>query len=84
MKKQVANHEIEQRWVEAWNDIYDVVETLDDQDDVNCLLPDGAIVNIDTCQEWLQNAAYQGYCLNVEAGLVGGKIGVIVSGYIAD
>jgi hypothetical protein len=80
--KKAANHEIEQRWVEAWNNVFDIVKTLDHQDDVNCLLPDGSIVDIDTCKEWLQNAAYQGYCLKIEAGLVQGKMGVLAFGYV--
>jgi hypothetical protein len=63
------------RWVEAWNDLFAIVG---ERWQVNCLLPDGSVVDIDTCQGWLQNSAYQGYYLRVEEGWVNGKRGVVV------
>lgn len=69
------NTEIEERWVEAWNNLFDIVG---ERWQVNCLLPDGAIVDIETCKGWLQESAYQGYCLRVEEGWIKGKYGIVV------
>jgi hypothetical protein len=71
-----TNTEIEERWIDAWNDLYDIVGV---ERQVNCLLPDGSVVDLETCQGWLQDSAYQGYCLKVEAGWVLGRQGVWVS-----
>jgi hypothetical protein len=71
-----SNTEIEMRWIDAWNDLFDLVG---DRRQVNCLLPDGSVVDIATCQGWLQTSAYAGYCLKVEAGWVNGDRGVIAS-----
>lgn len=71
-----TNAEIEERWVEAWNDLFDVVG---ERWQVECLLPDGWIVDIETCKGWLQESAYQGCCLRVEEGWVRGKRGIMVS-----
>ncbi len=71
-----SNTEIEERWIEAWNDLFDIVG---ERWQVNCLLPDGLIVNIEACKSWLQESAYQGYCLRVKEGWVKGKHGIVVS-----
>ncbi len=71
-----TNTEIEERWVEAWNDLFDIVG---ERWQVNCLLPDGSNVDIETCKSWLQESAYQGYCLRVKEGWVKGKQGIVVS-----
>jgi hypothetical protein len=73
-----SNTEIEMRWVDAWNDLFDIVGD-EDRSRINCLLPDGAVVDFEGCQGWLQASAYEGYCLKVEAGWVNGKLGVVVS-----
>jgi hypothetical protein len=41
-----SNTEIEERWIEAWNDLFDIEG--DNQWKVNCLLPDGAIVDFES------------------------------------
>lgn len=51
------------RWVDAWNDLFDIVGT---RWQVDCLLPDGSIVDLDTCQGWLQDSAYDDYRLTVQ------------------
>jgi hypothetical protein len=73
-----SNSDIEMRWIDAWNDLFDLVR-VEERWHVNCLLPDGAVVDFERCQEWLQESACQGYYLNVEAGWVNGKRGVIAS-----
>jgi hypothetical protein len=73
-----SNTEIEMRWVDAWNDLFDIV-SVEERWRANCLLPDGSVVDCETCQECLQASAYEGYCLKVEAGWVNGKCGVIAS-----
>jgi hypothetical protein len=72
-----SNTEIEMRWVDAWSDLVDIVG--EDQWQVNCLLPDGAVVDCETCQGWLQESAYEGYYVKVTAGWVNGKRGIVVS-----
>ena len=66
--------ETEQRWIEAWNDLY---ELADDRYDVKCLLPDGRVVDLEECKGWLQDAAYEGWWVKVEAGWVRGRRGII-------
>lgn len=75
-----TNTEIEERWIDAWNDLFDIVG---ERWQVNCLLPDGSVVDIDICQGWLQDSAYEDYCLKVEEGWVEGKHGVVVSRFKA-
>jgi len=48
---------------------------------MSCLLPECSVVDIETCKGWLQESAYQGYCLQVEEGWVRGKRGVVVFRY---
>jgi hypothetical protein len=71
-----SNTSIEMQWIEAWNELYEIIGSCDD---VPCLLPDGAIVDVDTCLAWLQDSVYQGYLVSVEAGWVGHRKGVVVS-----
>lgn len=71
-----SNAEIEMRWADAWNDVYDIVR---DRRDVKCQLPDWSIVDVKTCLAWLQDSAYEGYLLTVSEGWIEGKRRVIVS-----
>jgi hypothetical protein len=45
-----TNEEIEERWAEAWNDLFDIVG---ERWQFDCLLPDGLIVDVETCMGWL-------------------------------
>lgn len=71
-----SNSEKEMRWVDAWNDLYDLIGK---RHDVLCMLPDGQIVDVETCKGWLQSSAYEGFALKVEAGWIRGKQGVLAS-----
>jgi hypothetical protein len=71
-----TNIEKEMRWVDAWSDLLEMVGT---RWNVECLLPDGRIVNVEDCQSWLQDSAYEGYQLQVAAGWVKGQWGIVVS-----
>lgn len=71
-----SNTEIEMRWVDAWNDLYELIGS---RSNVSCLLPDGRIVDVETCKGWLQESAYQGFEVKVEAGFIAGKRGVHAS-----
>jgi hypothetical protein len=62
-----TNTELEERWIDAWNDLYDIVGK---RWNVNCLLPDGSVVDVETCKGWLQDSAYQDYYLKVEEGWI--------------
>lgn len=68
--------EIEMRWVDAWNELYDIVGI---RCDVLCQLPDWSVVDIEGCKGWLQQSVYEGFEVQVKAGWVGHKKGVVVS-----
>jgi hypothetical protein len=84
-----TNAEVEERWIEACNQVYDIAraQAASDsdadraraRDELNCLLPDGTVTNLETCCGWLQDSAYQGFELKVERGQVYGEPGAIVS-----
>jgi hypothetical protein len=71
----VSNADIEMRWVEAWNDLSDIVA---DRLDAPCQLPDGSVVTPEECRGWLQDSVYAGYHVRVKAGWVGHRHGVVV------
>ena len=68
--------DIEQRWIEAWNDVYEIVG---ERWDMQCQLPDGQILDAEACRGWLQEMVYAGWFVKVERGWVLGKQGMIVS-----
>jgi hypothetical protein len=74
-----SNSDIEMRWVEAWSDLY---ELLKQRSDVKYLLPDGRVVDIEECKGWLQDSAYQGWHVKVEAGWVLDKQGIVASRWL--
>jgi hypothetical protein len=74
-----SNRDIEMRWIEAWSDLY---ELLKQRSDVKCLLPDGRVVDIEECKGWLQDSAYQGWYVKVEAGWVLDKQGIVASRWL--
>ena len=71
----VSNAEIEMRWVKAWNDLYDIAA---DRTDFPCLLPDGKVVDINTCKAWLQDAIYKESLVQVRSGWGLGQRSAIV------
>ena len=75
----VSNSDIEMRWVDAWNDLYDIAA---DRIDFQCLLPNGEVVDINTCKERLQDAVYQGLLVEVRSGWVLGRQGAIVCKFL--
>jgi hypothetical protein len=78
-----SNTELEERWIDAWNDLFDMVEDRE-RWRVSCLIPDGSVVDFETCQGWLQDSAYKGYYLKVDEGWVNGKRGIVVSRFKED
>ena len=68
--------DIEMRWVSAWNDVYEIVG---ERWNVECLLPNGQIVDTEACREWLQEMVYDGWFVKFEPGWVLGKQGIIAS-----
>ena len=54
--------DIELRWIEAWNDVYEIVG---EQWNVQCQLPDGQIVDPETCRGWLRKMVYAGWAVKV-------------------
>ena len=71
----VSNSEIEMRWVEAWNDLYALAAA---PSAFQCQLPNGEVVDLDTCKGWLQDAIYKGFLLEIHLGRVMGRPGAIV------
>ena len=71
-----AKADIEMRWVNAWNELYEFVGA---SRDVPCQLPDSSVVDIEHCKRWLQKSVYEGFEVEVKAGWVGHKRGVVVS-----
>lgn len=67
-------HEIESRWIEAWNCLLGLV---DGRGHVDCALPDGRVVDVDACKAWLQESVYQGWDVHVEPGWIAGTRGVL-------
>jgi hypothetical protein len=70
MSRPPTNTEMEERWVDAWNDLYDVFGGVGAGD---CALPDGSVIDFEACQSWLQQSAYEGYRLAVTAGTRDGR-----------
>lgn len=71
-----SNTEIEMRWIDAWSALYELIGS---RSSVPCLLPDGRVVDAETCRGWLQESAYEGFEVKVEAGYIAGKKGVHAS-----
>jgi hypothetical protein len=71
-----SNAEIEMRWVDAWNNLSDIVG---ERHGVLCLLPDGSVVDVEACRGWLQDSVYGGFAVQLKSGWVGHKLGVIAS-----
>jgi hypothetical protein len=76
LKSMTASTEIEERWIQAWNDLFDLVGK---RLQVDCLLPDRSVVDIETCQGWLEDSAYEDYYLKVAEAWVKGKRGIAVA-----
>jgi hypothetical protein len=70
-----SNADIEMRWVDAWNDLYDLAGK---RRIITCLLPDGSVVDLEGGKEWLQNSVYEGYLVMVERGYVLRRPGAIL------
>ncbi len=68
--------DVEQRWVSAWNDVYEIAA---EQWNMQCQLPDGQVVDAETCRSWLQRSVYQDWLVKVEPGWVQGKPGIIAT-----
>jgi hypothetical protein len=71
-----SNADIEMRWVEAWNEVYEIAQQ---QRDIPCQLPGWTVVTLDDCLGWLQSSIYAGYIVRVKAGWVGHRRGIIVN-----
>ena len=69
-----SNKDIEMRWVDAWNEVYDIIGP---SRVCPCQLPDWSVVSVDECLGWLQDSVYKGYPVTVEAGWVGHRRGVL-------
>jgi hypothetical protein len=71
-----SNTEMEQRWIDAWNQAYDIAGH--DTRAMACQLPDGTVVGFRECLGWLQDSAYEGYFLHLVGGWVGHRRGIVV------
>lgn len=71
-----ANADLEMKWVDAWNDLCDLVNN---RHDIKCLLADHTVVDIETCKAWLQHSVYTGYDVSVAMGWHEGSRVVVAS-----
>jgi hypothetical protein len=71
-----SNADLEQRWIDAWNDLYDIVGS---RTDVRCMLPDGTVVDVEGCKNWLQEQAYDGWEIAVQELKFDGRLEVAAS-----
>jgi hypothetical protein len=69
-----SNADLEMRWVDAWNEMYEIIGH---RNDTKCRLPDGTVVSVEECQGWLQQSALAGFRVRVESGSVMGGQGVV-------
>jgi hypothetical protein len=76
-----SNTEIEQQWIDAWNEVHNIVR---DQRNAPCQLSESSVVTVDDCLGWLQNSVYECYLVRIESGWVGHKRGVIAHRWRAD
>jgi hypothetical protein len=65
-----TNGEIETRWIDAWNDLYEITGG---SLVFGCMLDDHTPVDVETMKGWLQNSVYEGWLIKVEARLIHGK-----------
>ena len=71
------NHaEIQMLWVDAWNDLYDIIGT---REDFPCVLPDDSCVTAEACRGWLHRSVYDGFTVKVTRGWHQGRPAVVVS-----
>jgi hypothetical protein len=68
--------EVEMLWVNAWNDVYDIIEG---RKDYPCVLPDFSCVSVDECLAWLQRSAYEGFDLEVSRRWWKGRPAVVAN-----
>jgi hypothetical protein len=68
--------DVEMLWVNAWNDLYDIIGK---REDSPCVLPDYICVSAEECRGWLQQSVYQGFDVKVTRGWYEGRPAVVVS-----
>lgn len=71
-----TNAEIEMRWVNAWNDLFDLAQ---DRPNIKCQLPDYSVVDVEACKAWLQEMVYAGHLVQVDGGWIEGRPGILAS-----
>lgn len=68
--------DVEMLWVDAWNDLYDIIGT---REDFPCVLPDYTRVTAEECRGWLQQSVYDRFDVSVSRGWHEGRPAVVVS-----
>ena len=69
-----SNADLERRWIDAWNDLFDIVGS---RTDVPCHLPGGTVVDLEGCKGWLQEQAYAGWHVAVQESRSDGRLELI-------
>ena len=72
----VSNADVEARWVEAWDELLGLSGK---RHDFRCMLPDGAIVDVETCLGWIRESVYAGCFITVRSCWLSGRPGALVS-----
>ncbi len=72
----MSNADTEERWVEAWDELLSLSRK---RHDFRCMLPDGSVVDVETCLGWIQDSVYAGYFVSVRSCWLSGRPGALVS-----
>lgn len=71
----MTNADIESMWVEAWDTLLAMSKG---RHGFRCMLPDGSVVDVDTCLGWLQDSVYSGHQVSVQSTWLFGSPGALV------
>jgi hypothetical protein len=74
--KVIRRADVEMLWVDAWNDLYDIIAG---REDYPCVLPDYSRVSPEECRGWLQQSVYDGVAVTVSKGWYKGRPAVVVA-----
>lgn len=72
----LSNSEQEMIWVEAWNDLSDIIKKYPDG---YILLPEYRITDMNGAEEWIQKKAYENNLIQFSIVLYKGKESIIIS-----
>lgn len=75
MSGRLSNVDQEGLWIDGWNDLYDLIET---NPEAYLVLPEYIQTDIDGAQQWIQDAAYNGFKTRFELGYYKGRLSIFI------